>query len=133
MMEDDSEMQDLEVFLDWVEKWSIKSGMNDLEEFAGKHFRNQIKSNQNHLMKKILIRQLNFLETGLYTGYDGFVPMEVTINILESLAKDLIKLGWDRKLRQVKIKFSELRFYIENSSEEIEERISKIEKLENTN
>ncbi|PJD98438.1 MAG: hypothetical protein CK427_17065 [Leptospira sp.] len=131
-MQDKTIIEDLDEFLKWVEKWNIKSGMNDNEDFAGNYLRDVVKRNLRPKYLFLVRKQLEFLENGLYTGYDGYVPKFHTINILHSLAKDLIDLGWDRKLRQVKLKFSELRFYIENSSKEIEERISKLENLENT-
>lgn len=45
---------------------------------------------------------------GAHCG-DGWVPL------IESLIIDLIALGWDKKLSQVKEKFGGLRFYIDES------------------
>lgn len=45
---------------------------------------------------------------GAWCG-DGWVPL------IESLIIDLIALGWNRKLDQVKEKFGSLRFYIDDS------------------
>ncbi len=43
--------------------------------------------------------------------------------IIKKLIEDLIELGWDKKIRQVKEKFGGLRFYINSGSEEIFNRI----------
>jgi hypothetical protein len=49
-----------------------------------------------------------------YSGYAGYVR-NGWIPILDRLAEDLIALGWDRTLDQVKQKFGGLRFYIGSS------------------
>jgi len=43
--------------------------------------------------------------------------------IIERLINDLIKLGWDEKVIQVKEKFGGLRFYIEQVSDVLYDRI----------
>lgn len=48
-------------------------------------------------------------------------------DILERLVTDLLKLGWDGDLYQVKEKFGGLRFYIGGASDEVHERIRKAE------
>ncbi len=48
--------------------------------------------------------------------------------IIEELVKDLLALGWDGRLWQVKSKFGTLRFYTEQHSPELSERISAAEK-----
>lgn len=48
--------------------------------------------------------------------------------LLKELIDDLIKLGWDKQVCQVKEKFGGLRFYINEGSDEIYERIIKAEK-----
>jgi hypothetical protein len=50
----------------------------------------------------------------IYSGYSGYVR-KGWIPILDRLAEDLIALGWDRTLDQVKQKFGGLRFYIGSS------------------
>lgn len=115
---------DLSVFLDWVESFEIQSGMNDNKEFAGRYFSNFGSSFDVHSQRHNLIkRQLDYLHRGLYTGYDGFVPKECTEKILTPLARDLIDLGWNRSLNQVKMKFGELRFYIPEEKDNYEKRI----------
>lgn len=47
--------------------------------------------------------------------------------LLKELIEDLIALGWDKKICQVKEKFGGLRFYINSGTDEIYERISKAE------
>lgn len=48
--------------------------------------------------------------------------------LIKELIEDLITLGWDKKLCQVKEKFGGLRFYINSGSNEIHDRISKAER-----
>lgn len=48
--------------------------------------------------------------------------------LIQDLIKDLIELGWDKKITQVKEKFGGLRFYINSGSDEIHDRITKAEK-----
>jgi hypothetical protein len=48
--------------------------------------------------------------------------------IIKNLIEDLIELGWDKKIVQVKEKFGGLRFYVVNGSDEIYDRISTAEK-----
>jgi hypothetical protein len=43
--------------------------------------------------------------------------------IIERLMNDLMKLGWDGRVRQVKEKFGGLRFYVEPSTEALHDRI----------
>ena len=48
--------------------------------------------------------------------------------IIKNLIEDLIELGWDKKIVQVKEKFGGLRFYVVSGSDEIYDRISTAEK-----
>lgn len=50
------------------------------------------------------------------TGY-GWYP------IIKSLIQDLIDLGWDKQICQIKEKFGGLRFYINDGNPEIHKRI----------
>lgn len=61
-----------------------------------------------------------------YDGYAGFVGPG-WIPILDRLASDLIALGWDRHLEQVKEKFGGLRFSIGANTEAMGQRISQAE------
>lgn len=72
------------------------------------------------------------------TFIDGFSgkPMKLThhlgvcagwCQLVHDLIRDLIKLGWDRNICQIKEKFGGLRFYINDGSKEIFDRIYKAE------
>lgn len=52
----------------------------------------------------------------------GWLPL------VEELVQDLIKMGWDRDLHQIKEKFGTLRFYIGQDTPEMRERIMEAEK-----
>ena len=54
---------------------------------------------------------------------DGWAP------IVRDLFHDLIALGWDRDLHQVKEKFGQLRVYVGLATDEIYERIALAERL----
>ena len=49
--------------------------------------------------------------------------------LIKDLIEDLIELGWNKQVCQVKEKFGGLRFYINSGSNEIYKRISEAEKL----
>jgi hypothetical protein len=49
--------------------------------------------------------------------------------LIKDLIVDLIELGWNKEVCQVKEKFGGLRFYINEGSDEIHARISKAEDL----
>jgi hypothetical protein len=49
--------------------------------------------------------------------------------IIKDLIVDLIELGWNKEICQVKEKFGGLRFYINEGSDEMHARISKAEDL----
>lgn len=53
--------------------------------------------------------------------HDGWYPL------IQKLIEDLIQLGWDKKVTQVKEKFGGLRFYINEGSDEIHTRITEAE------
>jgi len=52
---------------------------------------------------------------------DGWVPM------IEKLIQELIALGWDKNLQQIKEKFGGLRFYVGCATPEMYELISQAE------
>jgi len=58
---------------------------------------------------------------GFFECNSGWFPL------IKELIEDLIALGWDKKICQVKEKFGGLRFYINSGSDEIYDRISKAE------
>jgi len=58
---------------------------------------------------------------GFFECNSGWYPL------LKDLIVDLIELGWDKQICQIKEKFGGLRFYIYEGSDEIHARISKAE------
>lgn len=54
------------------------------------------------------------------------------LGIIEEMITDLIKLGWNKRILQVKEKFGGLRFYVEEGNEDIWKRISEAEQLSYT-
>ena len=77
------------------------------------------------------IKSIGGLESGYRTDVgplynvgsvgDGWLPL------LQELIQDLIRLGWNRQLCDIKEKFGGLRFYINEGSDEIFDRINKAE------
>jgi hypothetical protein len=61
-------------------------------------------------------------DAGIFECNAGWYPL------LKELITDLIDLGWDKQICQVKEKFGGLRFYINTGSTEVFERIHKAEK-----
>jgi len=61
-----------------------------------------------------------------YSSHAGSVGLG-WMPILEELAKELVSLGWNRRLDQVKEKFGGLRFYIGGDSGASIDKINKIE------
>ena len=59
----------------------------------------------------------NYFECG-----EGWYPL------IQELIKDIIELGWDKQICQVKEKFGGLRFYINSGSTEVFNRICEAEK-----
>jgi hypothetical protein len=62
-------------------------------------------------------------DSGFFSVDLGWYP------IIRDLIEDLIKLGWNKQVCQVKEKFGGLRFYINEGSNEIHKRISDAEEL----
>ena len=58
---------------------------------------------------------------GYFEVDNGWFPL------IKELIEDLIKLGWDKQVTQVKEKFGGLRFYINEGTDEIFKRISEAE------
>ena len=81
----------------------------------------------------IFLESIGGLENGFYTDKE---PIKNTgffcvgngwLGIVKSLIEDLIELGWDKQICQVKEKFGGLRFYINSGSDEIHKRIIEAE------
>jgi hypothetical protein len=82
-----------------------------------------------------------FLESigGLENGYfsdrpsiksAGFFSVSAGwYGLIKELIEDIIAMGWDKQICQVKEKFGGLRFYINSASKEVHDRISEAEKL----
>ncbi len=72
---------------------------------------------------------------GLINGFNGekitdsdfFVVSPGWNLLIKNLIQDLINLGWDKEVIQVKEKFGGLRFYINEGTSEIHQRIAKAE------
>jgi hypothetical protein len=62
------------------------------------------------------------------TSSDYFDCNEGWYPLIQKLIEDLIELGWDKQVTQVKEKFGGLRFYINSGSTEIYDRISEAER-----
>jgi hypothetical protein len=79
------------------------------------------------------LEEIGGLENGWYTdrppikdsGY--FSVGSGWYQLLKDLIVDLIELGWDKQVCQVKEKFGGLRFYINSASNEVHDRITKAE------
>ena len=70
--------------------------------------------------------------TNVFTGNnitdsDFFVVSSGWNLLIKNLIQDLIKLGWNKEVIQVKEKFGGLRFYINEGTDEIHQRIGEAE------
>jgi hypothetical protein len=70
--------------------------------------------------------------TNVFTGNnitdsDFFVVGSGWNLLIKNLIQDLIKLGWNKEVIQVKEKFGGLRFYINEGTDEIHQRIGQAE------
>ena len=80
------------------------------------------------------LESIGGLENGFYTDREpikdaGFFCIgNGWLGVVKSLIEDLIKLGWDKQICQVKEKFGGLRFYINSGSDEIHKRIIEAER-----
>jgi len=54
--------------------------------------------------------------------HQGWYPL------IQKLIEDIIELGWDKQVTQVKEKFGGLRFYINSASSEVHDRITEAER-----
>jgi hypothetical protein len=74
------------------------------------------------------------LESGYFTNKEPITNSAIFgvgtgwFPIIKDLIEDLIKLGWNKQLCQVKEKFGGLRFYINDGNNEIFKRITEAEK-----
>jgi hypothetical protein len=81
------------------------------------------------------LQSIGGLQNGYYTDREpiidsGFFECDSGwYQILKDLIADLIALGWDKQICQVKEKYGGLRFYINSGSDEIHNRIIEAERL----
>lgn len=76
-------------------------------------------------MERIVKSGVNAREVDLVELISG---MEGWHDIINSLYDDLVALGWDKTLFQIKEKFGGLRFYIGQCSDEMYDRIAEAER-----
>jgi len=69
------------------------------------------------------------LELGPILDSKKFGVGEGWLVLLKDLMDELIALGWNRQIRQIKEKFGGLRFYIYSFSDEADDAIIKYEKM----
>jgi hypothetical protein len=65
----------------------------------------------------------------IYTTPKIFQVDEGWYPLIQNLIQELVELGWDKKISQVKEKFGGLRFYTDNTTDEMKKVISKYEIL----
>lgn len=81
------------------------------------------------------LESIGGLENGMYsnkpkiTSSDFFDVQVGWYPLIKNLIDELITLGWDKQVTQVKEKFGGLRFYINGGSDEIYNKITEAEKL----
>jgi hypothetical protein len=68
------------------------------------------------------------LESNPITDSDFFEVDSGWFPLIKDLITDLVELGWNKEVCQVKEKFGGLRFYINDGSDEVFNRIHKSEK-----
>jgi hypothetical protein len=77
------------------------------------------------------IKSIGGLENGYFTDrpplYNVGSVGDGWLGLLKDLIEDLIKLGWNKQILQIKEKFGGLRFYINGASVEIHDRIRQAE------
>jgi hypothetical protein len=81
------------------------------------------------------LESIGGLENGFYSDRDpikdsGFFSVGVGwYPLIKDLITDLIELGWDKQICQVKEKFGGLRFYINAASDDVHKRIREATEL----
>jgi hypothetical protein len=80
------------------------------------------------------LQSIGGLENGMYSNREpitnaGFFECDSGwYQLIKDLITDLIELGWNKEICQVKEKFGGLRFYINEGSDEIHDRITEAER-----
>jgi hypothetical protein len=106
-------------FTEWVRKWRVGPGMNDRHPEIRAWIEESVRFGLDPSARQLL-------EEGLYSSFDGRVGPG-WIPLLDRLAADLVALGWDRDLHQVKEKFGTLRFYVGQATADMRGRIAEAE------
>lgn len=81
------------------------------------------------------LESIGGLENGMYSNKPKIIScdfFDVQVGwypLIKNLIDELINLGWDKKVTQVKEKFGGLRFYINGGSDEMYNKITEAEKL----
>lgn len=81
------------------------------------------------------LESIGGLENGMYLNKPKIIScdfFDVQVGwypLIKDLINDLIKLGWNKQVCQVKEKFGGLRFYINSASDDVHKRISEAENL----
>jgi len=79
------------------------------------------------------LQSIGGLENGYFANQPPIIDSDFFdcgdgwFQLIKDLISDLIDLGWDKQICQVKEKFGGLRFYINTGSNEVFERIHKAE------
>jgi hypothetical protein len=80
------------------------------------------------------LQSIGGLENGMYSNREPIINArffecdEGWYQLIKDLIVDLIELGWNKEVCQVKEKFGGLRFYINEGSDEIHDRITEAER-----
>lgn len=84
---------------------------------------------------ELFLESIGGLENGYFTGREPiksryfFEVSEGWLKLIQDLIGELIEAGWNKEICQAKEKFGGLRFYVNESSKECDEIISKFEAL----
>ena len=81
------------------------------------------------------LEEIGGVENGFYTDRPPIKERGVFgvangwLGLIKEMMEDIIQMGWDKQVCQVKEKFGGLRFYINSASNEVHDRITQAEKL----
>jgi len=109
-------------FAAWVRKWRLGPGMNDQHPDIL-----DMLSDFEHVAPDVGTEVRALHAEGLYSGFDGRVG-QGWIPLLDRMVADLVALGWDRDLQQVKSKFWTLRVHVGRSTKAMDARIRAAQK-----
>jgi len=79
------------------------------------------------------LKSIGGLENGYFTDRDPMFSRRICsvddgwLPLIKKLIEDLIEVGWNKQITQIKEKFGGLRFYISGGNDEIYKLISKAE------